>query len=157
MSTTSAAPPRPRLTQVEKRAVTLAAAGWSNDQIARQLRSPPGKVTRLLSGLSETYGTGESRPALIRAALADRLVVLPAPGRPAPHFTDPELLLGRAIAHQTGPHDVTASAHVDQLTDPVAQTGRLVGKARARNATHLVALLDAWDLLDPEHHEGDPR
>lgn len=160
MSTTSAAPPRapsPRLTPIEKRALAHAAAGWTNPEIARQLRLPPGKITQFLSGLAQIYGTGESRPALIRAVLADRLIDLPEPGRLAPEFTDPELTLVRAIARHRGPNDVAAAARLTSLTDLVTRTDHVVRKAGARNATHLVALFDVWDLLNTEHDERNPR
>lgn len=149
MSTTSTSPPRARLTPTARKAAEHAAAGRSNTEIARQMRLLPGEVSRLLTGIADTYGGDKSRPALIRAVLADGLIDLPIPRRPAPDLTDRDVLLLCSIAHFDKPDDVAKAAGLDGLSDLVVQTNLLVSSTGARNATHMVALAHLWGLLGP--------
>ncbi|MFE5842047.1 hypothetical protein ACFQ7N_10410 [Streptomyces niveus] len=152
MPTTSAAPPRV-LTASEKRAAEEAAAGRTDEEIARRMSIGPRSVSLLLSRIGRRNGGGRSRPARIYSALAAGLITPLVPARGAPDFTDADLLLIRALAEHSEPDAVAAAARL-HTSELIVRTALLVLRAGARDATHLVALAHAWELLDTAARQG---
>ncbi|MFJ4700608.1 LuxR C-terminal-related transcriptional regulator [Streptomyces sp. NPDC088768] len=137
---------RDRLTLKEIAVAERVAAGLGNKDVADELGIKAATVTGHMASIGFKLCAG-SRPSRIHAALSTGQVNAPAAGT-APSFSQDELRLLQALATQ--PDDDAIAAAAGLVAKRVSLHVRaLLLKAGARNATHLVGLSHAWELLGP--------
>ncbi|MFI0219893.1 LuxR C-terminal-related transcriptional regulator [Streptomyces lydicus] len=135
------------LSPAQKRVATPFVYGASNSVISQQLHLTTDSVASHLRMARKKLGCpGSSRPVLVHAILTTHQVAPPACHRPAPDFTEAELILLNAIAEHSLSADIArcvggSGANVRGGVDA------LIKKACADNPTHLVGLGHAWGLL----------
>ncbi|MEV1042346.1 LuxR C-terminal-related transcriptional regulator [Streptomyces sp. NPDC050204] len=142
------------LTPAQERVARPLVQGAGNQVIARQLRLANDSVLSQLKVMRQKLDCpGAHRRVLVHALLMNRLVATPTCARPAPDFTEAELVLLRALAHHSVNADIAAATRVP-APDVRAEIDALVAKACADDSTHLVGLAHAWSLLGPGPARG---
>ncbi|MCZ1021338.1 LuxR C-terminal-related transcriptional regulator [Streptomyces noursei] len=134
-----------RLTPAEKRVSEYLVAGHSNEEAARELGMNPGTYSGHLGNIGRKFHV-TARPARAHAVLASGQVEPPPAPEAAPHLTDDERRLLRAVAEHSTTHDIARAAYVAQA-DVRLLIKNLVDKTGADNDTHLIGLAHAWGLL----------
>ncbi|MER5972324.1 DNA-binding protein [Streptomyces sp. NPDC002055] len=140
-----------QLTPAENGIKAHVAAGHTNQQAPSLTGIKATTVSRRLKHIGDKLGATGRTPR-VHAALSTGQVSPPSVTRPAPDFTDQELLL-RAVAEHSEYSDIATATSL-QLPNVTALLKALLDKAEAIDTAHLVGLGHAWKLLGPGVGDG---
>jgi len=146
-----------QLTPAEKRVAERLVAGASNIQGARELGMSTGTFASHVASIGRKFQitSRSGRPARANAVLDSEQVAPPPAPASAPQLTAADLRLLRAYAKYPETPDIARAAGIAQA-EVRPQIKKLIAETGADNATHLIGLAHAWNLLGKGRNGTNP-
>jgi DNA-binding CsgD family transcriptional regulator len=144
-----------QLTPGELRVAQHLVAGLSNPEGAALLGIGTGTFSSHLGSIGDKFHAF-ARPHRAHAVLASGQVTPPPSTLPVPALDESDLIFLRALAEHSNPSDIARAAGA-ATASVRSKTGRLVRKAGASNATHLIGLAHTWGFLQAEGRQPPDR